>query len=63
MIPGYLSSKMTRDLMCKQEITGIYFDTDKARELVAYAQEEMEKIEQEIEPELPPRPLNKTEGK
>jgi hypothetical protein len=56
MIPGYLSSKMTRDLMTKQEITGIYFDTDKARELVAYAQEEMEKIEQEIEPELPPRP-------
>lgn len=62
-VPGYLASKVTFHLMGQQAITGFGFDREKAESLVEHIKEEMRKIEEEIEPQLPPRPLKKGEEK
>lgn len=62
-VPGYLASKLTFHLMGQQAITGFGFDRDKAVPLVEHIKEEMKKIEEGIEPQLPPRPLKKSEEK
>lgn len=48
-------------LMGCQERTGIFFDQEKARKLYDYCIEEMERLEEEVEPKLPMRPLGKAE--
>lgn len=60
-VPGYLTSKMTFHLMGQQAITGFGFDKEKAIPLAEHIKEEMKKIEDEVEPQLPPRPLKKSE--
>jgi len=55
--------KKSSFLMSVQEITGIAFDIEKAKQLREYIKEEMHKIAEEIEPQLPARELNKTEAK
>lgn len=50
-------------LMARQEDTGIGFDREGAELLVAKIDEEMQAIASEIEPQLPPRPLNQGELK
>jgi hypothetical protein len=60
-VPGYLASKMTFHLMGQQAITGFDFDKEKAIPLAEHIKEEMKKIEDEVEPQLPPRPLKKSE--
>ena len=62
-IPGYLCSKLTFNGMVKQGITGFPFDVHKAMSLCAHIREEMKKIEEDVEPRLPPRPLKKGEEK
>lgn len=62
-VPGYLASKLTFNLMGQQAITGFGFDSDKAIKLESYIAQELRKIEEEIEPQLPPRPLKKGEEK
>lgn len=62
-VPGYLASKLTFHLMGQQAITGFGFDSDKAIRLESYIAQELRKIEEEIEPQLPPRPLKKGEEK
>jgi hypothetical protein len=49
--------------MGMQALSGICFDQEAARKLVTHIQEEMEKIEAEVEPQLPPRRLKKGEEK
>ena len=48
-------------LMGCQERTGIAFDKEKALKLYEFCVEEMERIEAEVEPQLPLKPMNKTE--
>lgn len=60
-IPGYLASKIAFNLMCQQAETGFTFDVDKATSLVEHIKSEMKKLEEEVEPQLPPRGLKKTE--
>lgn len=60
-VPGYLASKLTFHLMSIQSITGFPFDKEGAEELVIHIKEEMKKIEEEVEPKLPPRRLKKGE--
>lgn len=50
-------------LMSCQELTGFKFDIDAAKKLAARIQEMMEEIRAEVEPQLPPRPLKKSEEK
>lgn len=50
-------------LMSCQELTGWKFDTDLAYQLKLKIEEMMEEIRAEVEPQLPPRPLKKTEQK
>lgn len=47
--------------MARQEITGFKFDTVKATALKAQLEADMEDIRSRIEPQLPARPLNKSE--
>ena len=48
-------------LMSCQERTGVAFNIEKAKDLYKYCVEEMERIEKEVEPKLPTRPLGKAE--
>lgn len=48
-------------LQAAQEICGIGFDKEKAERLIPAIEAEMAKIEQEVLPKLPPRPLKKSE--
>ena len=61
-MPNYLKiANKTYYLMCQQERNGVYFDQQKARELVGYIDKRMAEIEAEVEPKLPPKKLNKGE--
>ena len=51
----------TTYLQQAQEINGIAFDIEKAKKLLVHINEEMTKIEEEVLPQLPPRPLKKSE--
>jgi len=51
----------TYELMCRQERYGVSFDSEAAHNLVSYIDNRMKEIEQQVEPNLPLRPLNKTE--
>lgn len=53
--------QLTDHLMTMQSLTGVCFDKEKALRLYEFCCEEMERIEKEVEPKLPERPLNKTE--
>lgn len=55
-----LAHKVTY-LQASQEIAGIAFDQEKAKSLVSHIQAEMQRIEEEVEPQLPPRKLKKSE--
>lgn len=55
-----LAHKITY-LQAAQEIAGVAFDAEKAKSLVSHIQAEMAKIESEVEPQLPPRKLKKSE--
>jgi hypothetical protein len=57
----YLSSRFSFFSMGMQSHAGIQFDQEAARKLVTHIQEEMAKIEAEVEPQLPPRRLKKAE--
>lgn len=54
-------AQKTDFLMSCQERTGVQFDMDGARKLWQYCNEEMGRIEQEVEPRLPDKPLTKKE--
>lgn len=60
-IPGYLASKKSFDLMAQQEITGFGFHLQNAKSLAESIEQMMKDIEQEVEPQLPARPLKKSE--
>lgn len=60
-VPGYLASKINFDRMSQQAITGFSFNVEKARALAEHIKQEMQAIENEVEPQLPPRPLKKSE--
>ena len=62
-LPGYLTSRKSFHLMSSQALTGIAFDKEAAEKLVVRIQHEMQEIEQDVEPTLPPCPLNKGETK
>ena len=57
----YKAYELDSWLMSMQEYTGIGFDKEGAEALVLRIQDEMREIEEEIEPQLPERPLNKGE--
>jgi len=57
----YTCFSMDSYLMSVQGWTGIGFDTEAAQALVVRIDEEMREIEDQIEPRLPARPLNKGE--
>jgi hypothetical protein len=61
--PPYIAFQLDSWLMSMQSLTGIGFNQDGARELVASVTVEMDAIASEIEPQLPPKPLNKGELK
>ena len=54
-------AKKSDFLMSCQERTGVAFNIEKAKDLYKYCVEEMERIEKEVEPKLPTRPLGKAE--
>lgn len=56
-------AQKTYHLMCVQERAGFQFDTDRAVALTVRIKEEMLKIEETVEPQLPPRPLKQAEVK
>jgi hypothetical protein len=58
--PLRLAQKATY-LQAIQELCGFRFDIEKARALTLRIRKEMQEIEQEVLPQLPPRPLKKTE--
>jgi hypothetical protein len=58
---AYLASRFAFFGMGMQALSGICFDQEAARNLVTHIQEEMAKIEAEVEPQLPPRRLKKSE--
>jgi hypothetical protein len=60
---SYLASRHAFFSMNQQSLTGIKFDQEAARALVTRIQGEMKEIEDEVEPKLPPRKLNKGEEK
>ena len=60
-IPGYTSSRLSLYLMSEQAITGFQFDKETAATLSEHIAQEMQKIADEVEPQLPPRPLKKSE--
>lgn len=60
-VPGYLASKVSFHLMAQQEITGFGFDLQDAKSLAESIEQMMRDIEQEVEPQLPARPLKKSE--
>lgn len=47
--------------MCKQEDVGVQFDVEKAKALLVRANQWMDELEQQIEPTLPKKALNKGE--
>lgn len=55
--------QMSRDyfLYSAQAYTGVKFNQEKAKALVAHVEECMEVIKREVDPELPPRPLKTAE--
>jgi hypothetical protein len=57
----YIASKKSFWLMGEQAITGVGFDKEFAESLVVRIEEVMTEIENEIEPQLPQRKLNKGE--
>lgn len=57
----WTAAKISSHRMSLQGTTGIGFDREGANQLLASINVMMEKIEQEIEPQLPERPLNKGE--
>lgn len=57
----WIAAKISFHRMSLQAITGIGFDSESAKALLVRINKEMEGIEQEIEPQLPLRPLNKGE--
>ena len=57
----YRSGQKSFFLMSCQEFTGWKFDIEYAKEVYASLQAEMRKIEGEVEPQLPPRKLKKSE--
>jgi hypothetical protein len=59
--PPFIAFTIDSFLMARQEDTGIGFDKEGAESLVVRISEEMQTIAEEIEPQLPPRPLNKGE--
>ena len=61
--PPFIAFTIDSFLMARQEDTGIGFDKGGAELLVAKIDEEMTAIASEIEPQLPPRPLNQGELK
>jgi DNA polymerase-1 len=60
-VPGYLASKCAFNLMGQQAATGFPFDSASALLLAEHIKKEMKQIEDEVEPQLPPRPLKKSE--
>lgn len=56
-----VASKISFHLMSEQALTGIGFNQPLARSLVERITQEMTGIENEVEPQLPKRPLNKGE--
>ena len=54
-------SLISYDLMQRQERYGVYFDIEGAEKLYEWVGQRMADIEAEVEPQLPPRKLNKTE--
>lgn len=58
---AYIASKKSFWLMGEQAITGVGFDEKFAKELVLRIEQMMLEIEQEVEPRLPQRKLNKGE--
>lgn len=62
-VPGYLASKLTFHLMSQQAITGIKFDIEGAKQLKQQIEQMMQEIADEVEPQLPPRRLKKSEEK
>ena len=61
--PPYIAFQLDSWLMSMQQLTGVGFDQEGARKLVASVTVEMDAIASEIEPQLPPKPLNKGELK
>lgn len=57
----WIAYKIDSYLMSLQAITGIGFDKEGAEALVGHINKEMDAIAAEVEPQLPPRPLNKGE--
>jgi len=57
----WIAYKTSSHLMSLQAITGIGFDKEAAVALLAHINVEMDKIVAEVEPQLPPRPMNKGE--
>ena len=57
----WIAYKTSSHLMSLQAITGIGFDKEAAVSLLAHINVEMDKIVAEVEPQLPPRPMNKGE--
>lgn len=58
-----IAAKLSFYLMSQQSNTGIGFDKEKAEALIKQIQGMMEEIEKEVLPQLPDRPLGKTELK
>jgi hypothetical protein len=58
---SYLASRYSFFLMGAQGVTGIAFDQEAARALVKHILAEMQRIEADVEPRLPPRRLKKSE--
>jgi len=62
-LKGWGAAKKSFHLMQEQAITGIGFNAQGARTLSERIRTEMAEIEAEVEPQLPPKPLNKGELK
>ncbi|UYL84800.1 hypothetical protein pEaSNUABM55_00002 [Erwinia phage pEa_SNUABM_55] len=52
---------LTDYLMIEQERQGVKFDEEGGRALCAYADEQMHNIESEVEPQLPPKEMSKSQ--
>lgn len=52
---------LTDYLMIEQEFQGVQFDIEGAKKLVVYIDKEMKAIEEEVEPQLPPKEMTKSQ--